>query len=131
MSMITTSRIEYVADQLCQLADSLRDAGQGFTGLQLSLFAGDLRGIVQNQPKWPKVLGYTTKAQLDEAGVTYDTALPQEIWADICNVTGQNPCGDVVYAYTHDGSIFGGLVATSMEGALILSGYLQGEKVSP
>lgn len=75
------------------------------------------------------MLSFITKDQLDAIRATdpkfnYDTAMPQGLYEAITNATGKNPCGHIVTAYPQ-GSIFGGLLAVTFEGAQMLEAWLQ------
>ena len=65
------------------------------------------------------MLGYITHDQLNAAGVTYDSALPQEIWRQINAAVNQNPLGHIVVVY-QSADHMGGLVPVTREGARML-----------
>ena len=77
--------------------------------------------------------GYMTRAQLDAAGVTYDTAIPQDLFNQIVDANGgdtskpgRNPYGQIVTVYQTD---LGFLQAVTVEGANML--YFWNEKYPP
>lgn len=65
------------------------------------------------------MIGYITREQLDKAGVTYDTAIPQPIWDALYAAFGVNPVGDIVVTY-QPSNVMGFLQAVTFEGARML-----------
>ena len=68
------------------------------------------------------MLAHITIEQLDKAGVEYDRAIPQEVWSRLSGMNHRNPVGHVVVVYQQTG-VWGGLQATTAEGALMLAEY--------
>jgi len=66
------------------------------------------------------MFAYLTVEQLNKAGVTYDAALPQPLFNEISQRTGQNPFGLIVMLY-QDGDSFGCPCAVTPEGAALMS----------
>ena len=61
--------------------------------------------------------------RMDEAGICYDWAMPQEWFNDVLETTNLNPAGHVVWLYDKRAGIFGRPYAIDMLGWIIRRVY--------